>query len=79
MKSRLGRIVVTAGVVLCLGLAGRAAQVAAEKPAADTSNAPAKHTPWKPEDVVFTEWAGQFRVSPDNKWAAWVKSVAEKE
>ena len=34
---------------------------------------------WKPEDVVFAESAGQFRVSPDGKWAVWVKSVGDKE
>jgi len=38
-----------------------------------------KATPWKPEDFVFTESAGQFRISPDGKWAVWVKSVADKE
>ncbi len=77
--SKLGRMGITAGLVLCLGLAGRAAQVASEKPGVDTSSASAKHTPWKPEDVVLTEAASQFRVSPDGKWAVWVKSVADKE
>ena len=35
--------------------------------------------PWKAEDVVFTESASQFRISPDGKWAVWVKSTADKE
>jgi dipeptidyl aminopeptidase/acylaminoacyl peptidase len=39
----------------------------------------AKKSPWKPEDVVYTETAGQFRISPDGKWAVWVKSTADKD
>jgi dipeptidyl aminopeptidase/acylaminoacyl peptidase len=38
-----------------------------------------KKSPWKAEDVVFTESASQFRISPDGKWAVWVKSTADKE
>ncbi len=43
------------------------------------ASATAKKTPWKPDDVVFEEIAGQFRVSPDGKWAVWVKNTADKE
>ncbi len=39
----------------------------------------AKDKQWKAEDVIYTETAGQFRVSPDGKWAVWVKSVTNKE
>src|SRR3984957_20729325 len=42
-------------------------------------DANAKKTPWKPEDMVFTENASEFRISPDSKWAVWVKSTADKE
>jgi dipeptidyl aminopeptidase/acylaminoacyl peptidase len=42
-------------------------------------SATAKKTPWKPEDFVYTESAGQFRISPDGKWTVWVKSVTDKE
>jgi dipeptidyl aminopeptidase/acylaminoacyl peptidase len=38
-----------------------------------------RKSPWKAEDVVFTESASQFRISPDGKWALWVKSTAVKE
>jgi len=51
------------------------AQTAEAKP---DSSEPARKE-WKPEDVVFTETAGQFRISPDGKWAVWVKSAADRE
>lgn len=38
-----------------------------------------KIEPWKSEDVVFEEYAGQLRISPDAKWLAWVKSSGDKE
>jgi dipeptidyl aminopeptidase/acylaminoacyl peptidase len=41
--------------------------------------ASAKKTPWKPEDFIYTESAGQFRISPDGKWTVWVKSTTDKE
>ena len=41
--------------------------------------APGKKSPWKPEDFVFNESASQFRISPDCKWAVWVKSTADKD
>lgn len=31
--------------------------------------------PWTPEDMVFVDIADQFRVSPDGKWALWVKTT----
>jgi dipeptidyl aminopeptidase/acylaminoacyl peptidase/formylglycine-generating enzyme required for sulfatase activity len=42
-------------------------------------NETAKKSPWKADDVVFTESAAQFRISPDSKWALWVKTTADKE
>lgn len=43
--------------------------------------APAKPAtqPWKPEDVLFAENAGEFRISADSKWLAWIKSEGDKE
>jgi dipeptidyl aminopeptidase/acylaminoacyl peptidase len=49
---------------------------ATNEPKASTT---AKKTPWKPEDFVYTEGAGQFRISPDGKWTVWVKSTTDKE
>ncbi|MCL6566292.1 MAG: prolyl oligopeptidase family serine peptidase [Acidobacteriia bacterium] len=34
---------------------------------------------WTTEDVIYTESASQFRISPDGRWVVWVKSVADKE
>jgi dipeptidyl aminopeptidase/acylaminoacyl peptidase len=38
-----------------------------------------KKSPWKPDDIVFSESANQFRISPDGKWAVWVKSAGSKD
>ena len=35
--------------------------------------------PWSPEDVINAESAAGFRISPDGKWAAWSKSISNKE
>jgi len=43
------------------------------------SNQPAKQSPWKADDIVFSEIANQFRISPDGKWAVWVKSTGSKD
>ena len=39
----------------------------------------AKKSPWTPEDVVNQESASQFEISPDAKFAVWVKGGADKE
>jgi dipeptidyl aminopeptidase/acylaminoacyl peptidase len=39
----------------------------------------AKKNQWTPEDVVYQEDAGQFRISPDGKFALWVKGTADKD
>ncbi|MFQ5927142.1 MAG: hypothetical protein ACE5MH_06880, partial [Terriglobia bacterium] len=44
------------------------AGTAAGEPAA------AKAGKWTPDDVIFTERASQFRISPDGRWVVWVKS-----
>ncbi len=46
---------------------------------ADEAKPAAKPEPWKPEDVIYQEIAGQFRISPDGKWLVWVKSTGDKE
>jgi dipeptidyl aminopeptidase/acylaminoacyl peptidase len=60
--------------------------VAEGLPAKQTPNAqvqePAlatKKYSWTPEDVIFQELASEFLISPDSKWAVWVKSAADKE
>ncbi len=47
--------------------------------AAEDTKAPAKTSPWKPEDVVFAENVRQFRISPDGQWVAWIKAQGDKE
>ena len=46
---------------------------------ADDAKPAAKTEPWKAEDEIFQEYAGQLRISPDAKWLVWVKSTADKE
>src|SRR5258708_31946277 len=57
---------------LCCGLANMPR-------AAEDTKAPAKISPWKPEDVVFAETVRQFRISPDGQWVAWIKAQGDKE
>jgi dipeptidyl aminopeptidase/acylaminoacyl peptidase len=60
--------------------------IAQNLPAQDVSNAKAqgpavasKKYPWKAEDIIFQETAAEFRISPDGKWAVWVKNTGDKE
>jgi len=46
---------------------------------ADDAKPAAKTEPWKPEDIIFQEFATQMRISPDGKWLVWVKSTGDKE
>jgi len=41
--------------------------------------APGKVTPWTPEDILSAENAFQWNISPDGKWAVWVKTQMDKE
>ncbi len=34
---------------------------------------------WTVDDVIMTERADQFRISPDSKWAVWVKSTPDAD
>src|SRR4051794_18390614 len=51
--------------------------VAVARPAAPPP-APALQK-WTAEDVVHTETAGDFRVSPDGRFAVWVKAAPDKD
>src|SRR6202022_1788637 len=46
---------------------------------ADEKTSPAKKEPWKPEDFIYGEAAGQFRISPDAKWVVWGKTSGDKD
>jgi dipeptidyl aminopeptidase/acylaminoacyl peptidase len=46
---------------------------------ADESKPAAQRELWKPEDFIFTESAGQSRISPDAEWLVWVKSAGDKD
>jgi dipeptidyl aminopeptidase/acylaminoacyl peptidase len=39
----------------------------------------AKKEPWKPEDFIYSETAGQFRISPDARWVVWVRTAGDKD
>ena len=45
----------------------------------DAKPAAAKKSPWTAEDVVNQEDASQFEISPDGRFAVWVKATADKE
>lgn len=48
--------------------------------AKEASSGNAKKTePWKPEDFIYAESAGQYRISHDGNWLVWVKSFGDKE
>jgi dipeptidyl aminopeptidase/acylaminoacyl peptidase len=70
-------------IVTGIFLAAACAIVASTRPAsfvqADEAKPAAKTEPWKAEDEIFQEYAGQLRISPDAKWLVWVKSTADKE
>jgi dipeptidyl aminopeptidase/acylaminoacyl peptidase len=71
-KRMIRMSLVLASVLLsCLSVLAMAED--APKPAA------AKATPWKPEDILSAEYAFQWKISPDGKWAVWVKMQMDKE
>jgi dipeptidyl aminopeptidase/acylaminoacyl peptidase len=63
-----------AGALLCGGVF-----VSALAAGADEEKAPAAKEAWKPEDFIYGETTGQFRISPDAKWVVWVKTTGDKE
>jgi dipeptidyl aminopeptidase/acylaminoacyl peptidase len=46
---------------------------------ADETKPAAKKEPWKPEDFIFSEAVGQYRISPDARSIVWVKSAGDKD
>ena len=46
---------------------------------AEEGKGSAKKEPWTPADFIYSEAAGQYRISPDGKWLVWVKSVGDKD
>lgn len=44
-----------------------------------TAPKPEKTEKWQIDDFIMAETASQFDISPDGKWVAWTKSVADKE
>jgi dipeptidyl aminopeptidase/acylaminoacyl peptidase len=59
--------------VLLLFLLGLAA------PAETPQTNGAKVSPWTPEDILSAESASQWKISPDGKWAIWVKTRMDKD
>jgi dipeptidyl aminopeptidase/acylaminoacyl peptidase/formylglycine-generating enzyme required for sulfatase activity len=62
------------GLLGCLGVARSSHSVRA-----DDAKPAAKKEPWKPEDFIFDDFAGQYRISPDDKWLVWVKISGDKD
>src|SRR5246127_4640937 len=60
-------------VAACADFLNVRAVLADEKASASTKEA------WRPEDFIYTETAGQFRISPDAKWVVWVKTSGDKD
>jgi dipeptidyl aminopeptidase/acylaminoacyl peptidase len=71
MFMRLNRILVFVFFAVCIGFASLRA--------ADDNKSSAKTAPWTAEDIINTETVQQFRISPDGKRLAWVKSESDKE
>jgi len=68
-----------AGILLA-GLSSVTALTGTTRTALADEKKPApKIEPWKPEDIIYGEEAGQMRISPDAKWLVWVKSEGDKE
>ena len=60
-----------------LGAAALFSSASASK--AEEGKGSAKKEPWTPADFIYSEAAGQYRISPDGKWLVWVKSVGDKD
>jgi len=46
---------------------------------AQDNKAPAKTSAWRPEDIIYGENLGMYRISPDGQWVAWTKNFGDKE
>ena len=60
-------------VAVIAGVAGAAAAQTA------TAVVTGKETEWTAEDPIAPERAEQFRISPDNRWAVWVKDLPDAD
>ena len=47
--------------------------------AGDDKPMAAKNSAWTAADIVNTETVQQFRISPDGRWLAWIKSESDKD
>ncbi len=66
-------------ILICavvLSLAGAHAQTSDSR-SRPSSAGPS--SPWTSDDVVMAEQASAFQISPDNRWAVWVKSTPDKD
>jgi dipeptidyl aminopeptidase/acylaminoacyl peptidase len=77
MRNRWLAAGIAVGIATALFLAPHFSVRADEKN--DKKDTPGKIEPWKPEDFIYTEFAGSVRISRDAKWAVWVKSTVDKE
>jgi dipeptidyl aminopeptidase/acylaminoacyl peptidase len=73
-RNWMGAVILLAGAC-----AGTAAMLCPASAVADETKSGGKAEPWKPEDFIYGESAGQYRISPDGKWLVWVKSSGDKE
>src|SRR3984893_5673653 len=71
------RVLLLVGLVMVM--AGYGTAWSAHTARADEAKPPAKKEPWKPEDFIFSDSVGQYRISPDAKWVVWVKSAGDKD
>ncbi len=44
-----------------------------------SSGKPGPSDHWTPQDVISTETAGSFQISPDGRWAVWVKTTLDAD
>jgi dipeptidyl aminopeptidase/acylaminoacyl peptidase/formylglycine-generating enzyme required for sulfatase activity len=68
-----------AGLLLVGWMACSGVQRSSPAVHADEAKPAVKKELWKPEDFIFSESVGQYRISPDAKWLVWVKSAGDKD
>jgi dipeptidyl aminopeptidase/acylaminoacyl peptidase len=66
-------------LILLAGAGLGASSLAIAQAHRDEPHPPVKVESWQPEDFIYAESAGQYKISPDAKWLVWVKSTADKE
>ena len=77
MNLRMPISFLSAGAALCAAVMLPSLLANADdQPAEKTSP---KMEAWKPEDFIYAESVGQYRISPDAKSVAWTKSSGDKE